>query len=134
MKMTQVEVNEFLKLPNTAILITLREGGAPSGAPLWFDWNCTNVLLFSPWRTAKVQRLIVDPRCAVSIAAPSGQAPAWVTLEGQASISEGGIHLARRLVSRYYPAEIGQAAMARWETDPDGLALITVTPTHITHW
>jgi PPOX class probable F420-dependent enzyme len=134
MYMTQVQVEEFLAHPHIATLVTLREDGSPGAAPLWFEWDGTKVLLFSPWRTAKVQRLMAEPRCAVSITAPSGQAPAWVTVEGLASVSAGGIQLARRLVSRYYPPEVGDAAMARWESDPDSLALVTVSPTRVTHW
>lgn len=132
--MTKRDVEEFLSRPNIATLVTLREDGAPGAAPLWFEWDGWRALMFSPWSTAKVKRLRVEPRCAVSIAAPIGEPPAWVTIEGTAVVGPGGIDLARRLAPLYYRAEAAAAALARWESAPDELALLTVTPRRITHW
>ena len=134
MKMNQQDVDRFLAQPNIATLVTLREDGSPGAAPLWFEWDGTRVLMFSPWSTAKVQRLMVEPRCAVSIASPIGQPPAWVTVEGIATVTPGGMDLARRLAPLYYRAEAAAAALERWESAPDDLALLAVTPQRITHW
>lgn len=134
MKMSKQDVDLFLSRPNIATLVTLREDGAPGAAPLWFEWDGSRALMFSPWSTAKVKRLMAEPRCALSIAAPIGQPPAWVTIEGMATVGPGGIDLARHLAPLYYHAEAAAAALARWESAPDDLALLTVTPQRITHW
>jgi hypothetical protein len=50
-----------------------------------------------------VERVRHDPRLAVIIAAGTGEPPAWVMIEGVATVhDDGGIEPARRLAPLYY--------------------------------
>ena len=133
-QMTKEEVDDFLSKPWMANLITLRADGSPTSAPLWFEWADGVARVFSGRTTGKVQRLLKDDRAALSIYAPTGQKPAWVTIEGTATVETGGVELARRLAPSYGGEEFADKAIARMENDPDGLCLITITPTRLTHW
>jgi len=132
--MTAEEVEAFLRQPRMADLITLRADGLPTSQPLWFEWSDGVVRMFSGRATGKVRRLLRDNRAAVAIAAGVGEPPAWVTVEGTASVMSGGADLARRLAPLYDGEEFAEKAIARLEGDPEGLCLITITPTHISHW
>jgi PPOX class probable F420-dependent enzyme len=132
--MTAEEVGAFLRVPRMANLITLREDGMPTAQPLWFEWADGVVRMFSGRATGKIRRLTRDERASVAITSGVGEPPAWVTVEGTASVESGGRDLARRLAPLYDGEEFAAKALARLEGDPDGLCLITITPTRITHW
>ncbi|MFA3843113.1 pyridoxamine 5'-phosphate oxidase family protein [Streptomyces sp. NPDC056910] len=134
MQMTVEEVDEFLRQPRMANLVTLREDGCPTVAPLWFEWADGVARLFSGRSTGKVRRLLRDNRAALTVTAGVGEPPAWVTIEGTASIVTGGVDLARRLAPRYNGEEFAAKAISRLKGDADGLCLITITPNRILHW
>jgi PPOX class probable F420-dependent enzyme len=132
--MTPEQVDAFLRVPRMANLITLRHDGMPTAQPLWFEWADGVVRMFSGRATGKIRRLTRDKRASVTIATGVGEPPAWVTVEGTASVETGGADLARRLAPLYDGEEFAEKALARLEGDPEGLCLITITPTRITHW
>jgi PPOX class probable F420-dependent enzyme len=132
--MTAEQVDAFLGEPRMANLITLREDGMPTSQPLWFEWADGVIRMFSGRATGKIRRLMRDKRASVTITTGVGEVPAWVTVEGTASVESGGGDLATRLAPLYDGEEFAAAALARLEGDPDGLCLITITPTRITHW
>jgi hypothetical protein len=117
-----------------ANLITLRDDGMPTAQPLWFEWADGVVRMFSGRATGKIRRLTRDKRASVAVTSGVGEPPAWVTVEGAATVETGGADLARRLAPRYDGEEFAAKALARLEGDPDGLCLITITPAHISHW
>jgi PPOX class probable F420-dependent enzyme len=133
-QMTDDEVDAFLRVPRMANLITLREDGMPTSQPLWFEWADGVIRMFSGRDTGKIRRLTRDQRASVTIAAGLGETPAWVTIEGSAALESGGADLARRLAPLYNGEVFAAKGLARLNNDPDGLRLITVTPTRITHW
>jgi PPOX class probable F420-dependent enzyme len=133
-QMTDDEVDAFLRVPRMANLITLRDDGMPTSQPLWFEWADGVIRMFSGRATGKIRRLARDKRASVTITTGLGEAPAWVTVEGTAEVETGGADLARRLAPFYDGEEFAEKALARLEGDPDGLCLITITPTRITHW
>jgi hypothetical protein len=90
--------------------------------------------MFSGRATGKVQRLLRDNRAALAITAGTGEPPAWVTIEGMASVVTGGADLARRLAPLYHGEEFAKMALSRLDADPDGLCLITISPSRISHW
>ena len=132
--MTPGEVEAFLRQPRMGSLITMRADGRPTAAPLWFEWADGVARMFSGRATGKVQRLLRDNRAALAVAAGVGELPAWVTVEGTASVVIGGADLARRLAPLYHGEEFAEKAIARLDGDPDGLCLITISPTRIAHW
>jgi PPOX class probable F420-dependent enzyme len=132
--MTPEQVEAFLREPRMATLITLRPDGSPTAQPLWFEWADGVARVFSGRDTGKVRRLLKDNRAALAIATGLGEPPEWVTVEGTAEVVSGGADLARRLAPLYHGEVFAEKALARLEGDPDGLCLITITPTRITHW
>jgi PPOX class probable F420-dependent enzyme len=132
--MTAEQVEDFLRQPRMGSLITMRADGRPTAAPLWFEWAGGVVRMFSGRATGKVQRLLRDNRAALAVTAGVGELPAWVTVEGTASVVTGGADLARRLAPLYHGEEFAAKAIARLDGDPDGLCLITISPTRISHW
>jgi PPOX class probable F420-dependent enzyme len=132
--MTSEQVEQFLRQPRMANLITLRADGCPTSTPLWFEWADGVARLFSGRATGKVERLLRDNRAALAISAGTGEPPAWVTIEGRASVVTGGADLARRLAPLYHGEEFAKKALSRLDADPDGLCLITISPTRISHW
>jgi PPOX class probable F420-dependent enzyme len=133
-QMTSEQVDAFLRQPRMANLITIRADGMPTASPLWFEWADGVARVFSGRATGKVRRLLKDNRVALAITAGVGEPPAWVTIEGTASVVSGGADLARRLAPLYDGEQFAAMAVARLEGDPDGLCLITVEPTRISHW
>ena len=134
MAMTDDDVQSFLQGPRIASLLTLRPDGAPTSAPLWFAWDGQKVQLFTPRESGKVTRILSDPRVALTVAAGTGEPPAWVTIEGIAAVYDGGIELARRLAPLYYDEATAAAAVERWEKDPESLVLLEIEPRRIAHW
>jgi PPOX class probable F420-dependent enzyme len=132
--MTPEQVETFLRQPRMASLITLRSDGSPTAQPLWFEWADGVARVFSGRDTGKVRRLLKDNRAALSIFAGLGEPPAFATIEGTAEVVSGGADLARRLAPLYNGEVFAEKALARLADDPDGLCLITITPTRISHW
>jgi PPOX class probable F420-dependent enzyme len=133
-QMTNEQVEQFLRQPRMANLITLHADGRPTSTPLWFEWADGVARMFSGRATGKVKRLLRDNRAALAITAETGQPPAWVTIEGTASVVSGGADLARRLAPLYHGEEFANKALSRLDGDPDGLCLITISPSRISHW
>jgi PPOX class probable F420-dependent enzyme len=133
-QMTNEQVEQFLRQPRMANLITLHADGRPTSTPLWFEWADGVARMFSGRATGKVQRLLRDNRAALAITAGTGEPPAWVTIEGAASVVSGGADLARRLAPLYHGEEFAKKALSRLDADPDGLCLITISPSRISHW
>jgi PPOX class probable F420-dependent enzyme len=132
--MTPEQVETFLHQPRMASLITMRADGRPTAAPLWFEWADGVARMFSGRATGKVQRLLRDSRAALTVTAGVGELPAWVTIEGTASVVTGGADLARRLAPLYRGEKFAEKAITRLDGDPDGLCLITLSPARISHW
>src|SRR5438045_489066 len=122
-QMTSEQVDAFLRQPRMANLITIRADGMPTASPLWFEWADGVARVFSGRATGKVRRLLKDNRVALAITAGVGEPPAWVTIEGTASVVSGGADLARRLAPLYDGEQFAAMAIARLEGDPDGLCL-----------
>jgi PPOX class probable F420-dependent enzyme len=133
-QMAPDEVEKFLRQPRMANLITLRSDGTPTSAPLWFEWADGVARVFSGRTTGKVKRILADNRVSLAVAAGLGERPAWVTIEGTASVVSGGADLALRLAPHYHGEEFAAKAIARLDSDPDGLCLITIMPTRLSHW
>jgi PPOX class probable F420-dependent enzyme len=61
------EVNEFLRLPNPAIVGTLRPDGSPHTVPTWYDWEDGRVLLNMEDSRLRLGYLRSDPRAALTV-------------------------------------------------------------------
>ena len=135
-QMSPEEVEAFLREPRMASLVTLRDDGSPTSQPLWHEWGADGrARIFSGTYTGKVGRIMKDERVALTIAAGTGEKPAWVTIEGVAAVQPGaGADLARRLAGPYNGEVFAERAISRLDGDLNGLSLVTITPTRLTHW
>jgi PPOX class probable F420-dependent enzyme len=61
------DVDEFLRLPNPAIVATLRPDGSPHSVPTWYDWVGGRVLLNMEDSRLRLGYLRRDPRAALTV-------------------------------------------------------------------
>ena len=122
----------FLKETRIAKLVTLRADGSPTVVPVWYEWDGETATVFTTRTTAKVRRILADPRVALSVEDGVGAEEAWVTIEGAASIEdEGGLALARRLIDRHYTPERAAQVWPGWAAISDQWVVIRITPKRI---
>jgi PPOX class probable F420-dependent enzyme len=129
--MTPEQRDAFLKQTRIAKLVTLYSDGSPTAVPVWYEWDGECARVFTGRHSEKVRRIHADPRVALTVEEPVGVAEAWVTLEGAATIEEGGIEVARRLAPRYYDAAQAARALEQWERFADNLVTLVITPRRI---
>ncbi len=131
-KMDKAQLDAFLGEARIAKLVTLRADGSPTVVPVWYEWDGATASLFTTRSTAKVRRILADPRVALSVETGVGVPEAWVTIEGTATIEErGGLALGRRLIDRYYSPEQIAATWPGWEAIAGEWVLIRIPPTRI---
>ncbi|MGZ4319328.1 MAG: PPOX class F420-dependent oxidoreductase [Gaiellaceae bacterium] len=61
------EVDEFLRLPNPAVVATLRPDGSPHTVPTWYDWEDGRVLLNMEDSRVRLGFMRRDPRVALTV-------------------------------------------------------------------
>jgi len=131
-RMSRGQVDEYLRAPRIAKLVTLYPDGSPTVVPVWYEWDGQEARIFTGRGSAKVERIQNDNRIALSVEEPTGNPEAWVVIEGTASIEqEGGFDLARRLAPQYYSRERADAALEQWGRMADEWVVIRVTPKRI---
>jgi nitroimidazol reductase NimA-like FMN-containing flavoprotein (pyridoxamine 5'-phosphate oxidase superfamily) len=65
-KLTDVELDEFLGKGHTLMVSTIRKSGEPLTVPMWYVWMDGGFWIGTPSRSAKVQHIKRDPRvCCV---------------------------------------------------------------------
>ena len=62
-----LDVEEFLRKPNPAVVATLRPGGSPHTAATWYDWEDGLVLLNMDESRLRLRFLRRDPRAALTV-------------------------------------------------------------------
>jgi PPOX class probable F420-dependent enzyme len=60
------DVDEFLALPNAAVIATLRPDGSPHTAATWYDWDGGRVLLNMDASRVRLGFMRRDPRVALT--------------------------------------------------------------------
>ena len=61
------EVDEFLQLPNPAVVATLRPDGSPHTVPTWYDWEDGRALLNMEDSRVRLGFMRRDPRVALTV-------------------------------------------------------------------
>jgi PPOX class probable F420-dependent enzyme len=62
-----VELIEFLKKPNAAVIATVRSDGAPYTAATWYDWNDGRILVNMDFERLRLSHMRREPRVAVTV-------------------------------------------------------------------
>ena len=131
-EMTAEQRDTFLWEPRIATLSMLTNAGTPTAVPIWYEWDGDRARMFTSRASAKVGRILRDPRICLTVAEPTGVPEAWVTIEGTASIEEGtGFALAQRLAPHYYPPEKAARTLEAWGRAASEWVTIVVEPTRI---
>jgi PPOX class probable F420-dependent enzyme len=63
------DVDEFLRLPNPAVIASLRRDGAPHTVATWYDWEDNRVLLNMDESRLRLRFMRHDPRVALTVLA-----------------------------------------------------------------
>jgi PPOX class probable F420-dependent enzyme len=131
-EMSAEQRDAFLKEARIGTLSMVMAGGAPTAVPIWYDWDGERVRMFTSRNSAKVARIRRDARVCLTVAEPTGVPEAWVSIEGTASIEEGGAFaLAQRLAHRYYTLEKAARTLEVWGRTADVLVTVVVEPRRI---
>ncbi|MGE5594581.1 MAG: TIGR03618 family F420-dependent PPOX class oxidoreductase [Hyphomicrobiales bacterium] len=130
--MPKDQLAAFLAEPRIATLVTLRETGAPTAQPVWFEWDGREARVFTSRASGKVRRIQADPRVSLTVAEPVGVPEAWVTIEGTATIeASGGFELAQQLAPRYYSPEKAKRALEQWGKVADTWVVVRIAPARV---
>lgn len=62
-----LEVDEFLRRPNHAVIATLRPDGSPHTAPTWYDWDDSRALVNMDESRLRLSFMQKDPRVALTV-------------------------------------------------------------------
>jgi PPOX class probable F420-dependent enzyme len=97
------EVDEFLRLPNAAVVATLRPDGSPHTVPTWYDWEDGRVLLNMEDSRLRLGYMHRDPRVALTVLGGEDGWYSHVSLLGRIASIEDDEDLADidRLALRY---------------------------------
>lgn len=99
---------EFLALPRTATLTTLRPDGTPHVAPVRFTFDAaTGLARVTTRAVARKARHVAAGGAAVRVALCQADGFRWITLEGRAAVSDDAARLAEavaRYTARYHGA------------------------------
>ena len=61
------EVDAFLRLPNPAVVATLRPDGSPHSVPTWYDWEDGRVLLNMDESRARLRHMRENPLVSLTV-------------------------------------------------------------------
>jgi PPOX class probable F420-dependent enzyme len=116
----------------TAIVSTVRAGGRPHAAPVWFSLDGDDVLFNTGADTVKGRNLARDARATITV--DDSEPPyAFVTMEGTVTVADNppeSLHWATVFGARYMGADQAEAFGRR--NAVAGEYLVRFTPTRIT--
>jgi PPOX class probable F420-dependent enzyme len=137
-RLTRDEIDRFLATPVIARLATVLPGGAPYVAPVWQQWDGTDMWVIPRSKARFVENIRVEPRVCVSCADDTNPDHARVTIEGTAEIVEGPVALVGRtkeiadeMAVRYMGPEGPEYAA---KTADRLRYLVRIKPERITSW
>ena len=133
----QSEIDAFLEEPRLAILMYQGSGPAPTGVPVWFDWDGQTLRLFAGRTSPKVKRMKADPNISVLVTNKVGEPEAWVAFDGMAKIADfdpdDWSALLDRTAPRYW--DLTDADYAKviedWRAAPEAFVSIELQPDKI---
>ena len=120
------ELDEFLRLPNPAVVATIRPDGSPHTVATWYDWDSGRALLNMDESRLRLRFMRRDPRVALTVLG----AESWyshvsllgriVSIEDDPELSDID-RLARRYTGRCFRSRDARRVSAwlkpeRWHT------------------
>lgn len=130
--MTEAQRDAFLAVARITTLVTLYRDGSPAAVPVWLDWDGAAARFFTGRDSEKVRRIRREPRVTLLMAEPAGVPEAWVSIEGDAIVTdEDPVPVFSALARRYYSPEQAERAIAGWTAIAGRLTVVKVTPRRI---
>ena len=131
---SQHEIDTFLAEPRLAMLIYRGSRPAPTGVPVWFDWDGRVVRMFAARNSPKVGQLQRDPNVSVLVTNQVGEPEGWVAFDGRVSIDdfapEDWQALLGRVAPRYW--DMSNPAYAKeienWRSAPEAFVSLELAP------
>jgi nitroimidazol reductase NimA-like FMN-containing flavoprotein (pyridoxamine 5'-phosphate oxidase superfamily) len=134
---SQQQIEEFLLEPRLAMLMYRGTRPAPTGVPVWFDWNGKQVQMFSGRTSPKVQQLKDDPNISVLVTNRVGEPEGWVSFDGKVEIGDFTVNnwsaLLDRVAPRYW--DLADSTYAKqieaWRSVPKAFVSMNFVPVSI---
>ena len=134
---TQQEIDAFIEAPRLAILMYQGSRPAPTGVPVWFDWNGKVVRMFAGRTSPKVQALIKNPNISVLVTNSIGEPEGWVAFDGKVIINDftqqSWSALLDQVAPRYW--DLSEPTYAKeiesWHEIPSSFVSLQLTPENI---
>lgn len=131
---SQQAINTFLEEPRLAMLMYNGSRAAPTGVPVWFDWDGKTVRMFAGRTSPKVQQLRDDPNISVLVTNRVGEPEGWVSFDGKIVISDFSevdwSNLLDRVAPRYW--DLTEAHYAKeiegWCSAPEAFVSLELVP------
>lgn len=112
--MSQSAMEQFLRAPRIAHLVTLRPDGSPHVAPVWYEYAGGLFLVWTSRRFRKVRNIESDPRVVLSIASED-QPYRYVVAEGEVTVSDDDVWaIGLSIATRYEGADGGAAFLEEY--------------------
>jgi hypothetical protein len=133
----QQEMHAFLEEPRLAILMYKGARPAPTGVPVWFDWDGKVVRMFTSRKSSKLKQLEQHPDISVLVTNRVGEPEAWVAFEGKVAINDfiadDWSAFIGRVAPRYW--DLKQASYAKeienWRSVPEAFVSLELVPDKI---
>ncbi len=129
-KATAVD-ESFMARPRIGTFISSRDSQAPFGVPVWFDWNGSQIQLFSARDAYKIHCLQAGRAMTLLAHNLPDEPERWFSFEGRPEIrDDGAFELAERLAARYWDlTQPGHLKMLEtWQAHRDALCRVVLTP------
>lgn len=131
---TQAEMDAFLEEPRLAMLIYSGSRPAPTGVPVWFDWDGKTVRMFAGRMSPKVSQLTNNPNISVLVTNHVDEQEGWVAFDGRVTIEHFSANdwaqLLNRVAPRYWDLSDSNYAkiVKDWLAMPEAFVSLELVP------
>jgi PPOX class probable F420-dependent enzyme len=137
-RLSQEEQDSFLSEARIAHFVTVRTGGRPHVAPVWFLWEHASGAKGRAWvmadtSTVKVRNIRQNPAVALSIATPE-RPLSYLLLEGQARVTSEGLDDIVERMCLLYDGPTRGAEFAKELLGQQRMVLIEISINKIISW
>jgi len=132
-RMSQQEMDAYLREPNLSHLSTVGPDGSPHVAPVWHHYDGNALLMLAEPKAVKIRNIRHEPRVSVAITTTI-QPYSFLQFNGVAELSDQwDKELLWAMSINYQGQEEGERYAERTYREST-FTLITVTPTKMTGW
>lgn len=132
-RMSQAEMDAYLREPNLCHLSTVGPDGSPHVAPVWHHYNGETLLMLAEPKAVKIRNIRHEPRVSIAITT-NVQPYSFLQFNGVAELSDQwDKELLWSMSINYQGQEEGERYAERTYREST-FTLITVTPTKMSGW